>query len=198
LPPLAWQDGRAVPTQVVRWWLVLADKIKLAGGDPLMRMTLDRLDRTSAARLGTFVLSSFIAHDTRRPTGTEAAAHAEKAAAAHYARMKRWQPDYTPERAFQELRLEKLNQYLGTATDHRGILALARHTPGGDAVQMVQAFFRDHYPRIAQCKALVECLAANPSPAALQMVLATSNRYRTAGVQKRAAELVDEIAQDNG
>jgi hypothetical protein len=63
---------------------------------------------------------------------------------------------------------------------------------------MVRGYFRDHYPRTAQCKALLECLAANPHPAALQLVLATANRYRTAGVQKRAVELVDQIAQENG
>jgi hypothetical protein len=161
-------------------------------------MTLDRLDRAGAAMLGTLVLSAFIAHDTRRPTAAEAAAYAEQNAAARVAMIQRWNKDFTREQAFEQLRREKLGEYLVSANDHRGILALARHAPGADAAQMVRAYFRDHYPRTAQCKALLECLAANPHPAALQLVLATANRYRTAGVQKRAAELIDEIANENG
>jgi hypothetical protein len=198
LPPLTWQDGRPVAVEITRWWLVLTDKTKLPGGDPLMRMTLDRLERTGAAKLGMLVLSAFIAQDTRRYTAEDAAAYAHEHAADRLAMTQPLIKDFTLEQAFDQLRREKLAEYLTSAIDHRGILALARHAPGADAAQVVRAFFRDHYPRTAQCKALLECLAANPHPAALQLVLATANRYRTAAVQKYAGELVDEIATENG
>ncbi len=185
LPPLKWQDGRPVPAELVRWWLVLTDKTKLPGGDPLMRMTLDRLDSTGAAKLGTLVLSAFIARDTRRHSAEDAAAYAHTHAAGRLAMIHQSIKDFTLEQAFDQLRREKLAEYLTSANDHRGILALARHAPGADAAQMVRAYFRDHYPRTAQCKAL-------------QLVLATANRYRTAAVQTRASELVDEIATENG
>src|SRR5262249_46657451 len=93
---------------------------------------------------------------------------------------------------------QKLSQYFQSGLDHRGILALARRAPASEAVNMVKTYFRDHYVRTSQCKTLLDCLANNQSPAALQFILGISMRYRTATVQKHAATLVNSIAEEHG
>jgi hypothetical protein len=196
LPSAHWSDGRPVPAEILRYWLLLADKLKQAGGNPMLHIGLDRLKRDDAERIGLFALATFLAHDTRCPSEQEANAHAEANADQRFQSISRWMKDYTRERAFADLKREKLGQYFGSANDHRGILALA-HAPAVDAVAMVRGFFRDHGQRTAQCRALLECLAANPAPAALQFVLAVAKRYKTAGVQSHAAALIEAVAEAN-
>jgi hypothetical protein len=197
LPTIVWANGRPVHADVVRYWLLLADKLGEAGGSPLVHMALDRLKRTDAERLGLHVLAAFIAHDTRSVTEHEANAYAVANVDQHLQAVHRFRPDFTREAALAELKHKKLAQYLGSANEHRGILALARHAPAADAVRMVHGFFRDHGQRTAQCLALLDCLAANPVPAALQFVLATSKRYKTASVQRHAGELIAALAEAN-
>jgi hypothetical protein len=96
------------------------------------------------------------------------------------------------------LRQQKLTTYFNSGNDQKGVLALAVRAPASEVVGLVKAFFRDHYTRTAQCKALLECLAANPSPVAIQYVLTIAKRWRTRGVQELAGELVGGIAERRG
>jgi hypothetical protein len=198
IPPLTWADSRAVPAEVARWWVVLAHKLKSARGSPMLNLALDRLEKGCAERLALFVISSFVAHDTRTASEAEANAFAEANVDQAFQLASRWSPGMTRERMFAQLKQQKLGEYLQSANEHRGILALARRAPAGEAVNIAKAFFRDHYARTHQCKALLDCLANNASPVALQFVLGISMRYRTAGVQKHAADLINEIAADRG
>jgi hypothetical protein len=198
LPALAWRDGRRVPSKIARWWVVLADKLKTPGGDARLNLALDRLETTSAERLGTFVLSSFIAYDTLRPTQAEANAFAEANADRLWRSRRRWSPAFRREDAFAMLRRERLGGYRRSAIAHRGILALARGAPAAEAVGMIKAYFRDHRRRARQCKALLDALANNPAPAALQFALAIATRWRAAGVRRHADALVDAIAAARG
>jgi len=198
LPALAWQDGRRVPAEVVRWWVVLGGKLKNARGNPLLNIALDRLERSSAERLAIFMMSSFIAYDTRRPTDEEANAYAEANADLHWQTYRKWHPTFRREQAFATLKSQRLRQYFQSAIDHRGILALARGAPANEAVNIVKIFFRDHYARTQQCKVLLDGLSNNLSAVALQFVLGISMRYRTPGVRKHAADLMNAIAEDRG
>jgi hypothetical protein len=198
LPALAWRDGGAVPVELARWWVVLADKLKTPRGDPLLDLALDRLDRESAERLGSFVLASFIAYDTLRPTAAEARAYAEAHADRLWRRSRKWSPKFRREEALAILERRQLGVYLRSAIAHRGILALARRAPGAEAAAIVKAYFRDHGARVPQCKALLDALANNPEPAALQFVLAIASRWRASGVQRHAAALVEGIAEARG
>ena len=198
LPALAWSDGHPVAAEVARWWVVLADKLKNPMGDPLLNLSIDRLEPRCAEQLGVLALSSFVAFDTRRPGEEEANAHAEANADQLLQTYKKWRPNFTREQAFAQLKFQKLAEYLGSAIDHRGILALTRRAPGLEALNIVKAYFRDHYRRTVQCKALLEALANNPSPAALQFLLDISARYRSAGIRGRAAALVNAIAEERG
>jgi hypothetical protein len=198
IPPLTWMDGRQVPAEVARWWVVLADKLKSARGSPMLNLALDRLEKGCAERLAIFIMSSFVAYDTVTASEEQANAHAEANADQMFRAYSRWSSQTTREQCFAMLKQQKLGQYLQSAIEHRGILALARRAPAGEAVNIAKSFFRDHYVRTHQCKALLDCLANNVSPAALQFVLGISMRYRTAGVQRHAAFLLDEIAADRG
>jgi hypothetical protein len=100
--------------------------------------------------------------------------------------------------AFADLRAERLAIYPNNAHAERGILGLATRAEGTFAVQMVRAYMRDHYLRIAQVKALAEYLSGNPSSAALQMLLSIARRHRTNGVQVLAQALVERIADERG
>ena len=69
LPACRWAgDGHAegagdsVDPDIVRWWVILAARLKEAGGNDLLRRYLGLLDAPSRAALGRFVLFGFIAH----------------------------------------------------------------------------------------------------------------------------------------
>lgn len=198
LPVLRWADGREVPARVVQWWFARAHKLRQPGGDPLLHMALDRLDRTDAERLGQAVLSAFIQFDTRRVSVADAEAQARRDAPGRHQSYIRWQKDYTEEQAYADIRREALSTYLGTALPHSGLLALARFVPPASAVSMVRRYLRDHGKRSNQCRALLDALAANPQPVVLQLILATGQRHKQPGTRKHAAELADALARDRG
>ena len=208
LPACRWQDGSAVDPDIIRWWVVLACKLKEPGGNALLLRYLGLLDDASRAALGETVLRQFIAHDTRGPAMDVATAHAEAHAPARYQSYqdsaKRYPQYYseqgklTPEQVFDQVRREKLAEYLGSAIGEKGILALAAHTPGHLAVTLLQAYIRDHYPRRAQIEAMLDGLADGYDPAVIQLLLGIARRYRTASVQEKARLLVERIAQGKG
>ncbi|PWF42045.1 DUF4132 domain-containing protein [Massilia glaciei] len=65
LPSCSWRDGMPVETEIIRWWVVLACKLKEPAGNALLARYLTLLDADSRHALGTMVLRQFIAHDTR-------------------------------------------------------------------------------------------------------------------------------------
>ena len=198
LPPLKAAVGDPLDARVVRWWIVLAAKLKQPGGNPWFDLLLDELDPAGAAALCRAVMSAWVAHDTARPSEDEANAYAAQHVAATLAQYQRWKPETTHDQIFAMLRQTKLGQYLHSGNDSKGVLALATRASAAEAVAIARAYLRDHYPRTAQCKALLECLAANPSPVATQYVLSISKRWRTRTVQDLAAELVTGIADRRG
>ena len=160
-------------------------------------MALERLDRGDAAAMGRVVLSTFVALDTRKPTADEANAFAEANADG---RLKAcaWRKDFTREQAFAELRAERLASYCGSALDHRGLLALARFVPSGEAVATVERYLRDHGKRANQCRALLDMLAGDPIPQKLQLLLAAARHHRQPGARKHAGALAAAVAAERG
>ncbi|ESQ75232.1 DUF4132 domain-containing protein [Asticcacaulis sp. AC402] len=207
LPALKWRDGRAVDPVLVRWWAVLANKLKQPGGNALIDMWLDRLAPGDADRLGRYVLTAWIDQDTRSPTQEEANAYAlsqvDSRLQSNLAMVKRYpqSAEYyitDRDRLFAQLKNEQLRIYLGSAADNKGLLALTTRVGGADAARAAKAYLKNHGARVSQCKALLEALAANPSGAAIQVVLATANRFKARSVQALAAELIDAIATRRG
>jgi hypothetical protein len=206
LPALEWADGGVVPSNVPRWWIALAGKLAQAGGNALFSLWLDQLKPESAEALGRHVLGSFLRYDATHCSEDEANAYAKAHAQQRYDQYqdyaKRWNNEfyrsYTYEKAFADLRAQKLSVYLNNAQADRGILGLAARAEGTFAVQMVRTYMRDHYTRIAQVKALAEYLSGNPAPATLQMLLSIARRHRTNAVQVLAQTLVERIADERG
>ena len=206
LPALNWASGGTVPSDVPRWWIALAGKLAQPGGNTLFSLWLEELAPESAEALGRHILGSFLRYDAAHCSEDEANAHAKAHAQARYDQYqgyaKRWNNEfyrsYTYEKAFADLRAEKLGIYLNNAHADRGILGLATRAEGTFAVQMVRTYMRDHYTRVAQVKAVTEYLSGNPSSAALQMLLSIARRHRTNSVQLLAQALVERIADERG
>ncbi|GKQ50478.1 DUF4132 domain-containing protein [Bradyrhizobium sp. Ce-3] len=206
LPALNWANGTAVPPEVPRWWIALAGKLTQPGGNTLFSLWLDELTPESAEALGRHILGSFLRYDATHCSEDEANAYAKAGAQARYdtyqGYAKRWNNEfyrsYTYEKAFADLRAERLSIYLNNAHADRGILGLAARAEGTFAVQIVRTYMRDHYTRVAQVKALTEYLSGNTSSAALQMLLSIARRHRTNSVQVLAQSLVERIADERG
>lgn len=198
LPVVHQKNGTPLDPQVVRWWITLASRLKQPGGNPWFDLLLDELATADAAKLGLAIMQAFVAYDTSAPSEAEANAYAAANVDATLAQYQRWDSTMTRERIFSMLRGQRLTAYFGSANDQKGILALCVRAPAVDAVNITRAYFRDHYTRTAQCKALIECLAGNPSPLAVQYVLTIAKRWRTKGVQELAGQLVEAIAEKRG
>ncbi len=87
---------------------------------------------------------------------------------------------------------------MGSAVESKGILALASRAEGADAAAVARAYLKNHGSRISQAKAVLDALAANPAPEAIQVVLATANRFKARTVQEHAGGLVSGIAERRG
>lgn len=211
LPACAWADGGVVEPEIIQWWTVLACKLKEPGGNALLARYLGLLDAASRKALGSAVLRQFIAHDTAHPSLEEGTAYAQATASQRWqGNQQRWQnakpehktyyeADYnkSPEQVFEECKREKMAEYLGSAIGEKGILALAAQAPAHEAVTLLQQYMRDHYPRRSQIEAMLEAVAAGNDPIVIQLLLGLSRRYRTASVQLKARELVQQIAERN-
>ncbi len=212
LPAARWADGSAVEPEIIRWWVVLACKLKEPGGNALLSRYMGLLDSASRQALGSTVLRQFIAQDTRHPPLEEGIAYANQHAAQRYQRYQTgyqnakpeyrqyYEADYakSQEQVFEECKREKMGEYLGSAIGEKGILALAAHAPGHELVTLLQHYMRDHYQRRAQIEAMLEGAAPGNDPLVIQLLLGLSRRYRTASVQAKARTLVQEIADRNG
>ena len=195
LPRLRFPNGATVPQDVVRWWIVQAFKLKQPGGNALFGLYLDQLEPQDAATFSTWILDSWLNHDTEGPSEADANAHAKANAPGHFQMMKRWTPDYTEEKAFADLRRAFLGQYLRSAVDFKGILGLAVRTPPAVAADRVRAYLKNHGSRTSQASALLEMLAGNGDPVALQVVIAAATRLKQKSVQGFAGELIAKVAE---
>lgn len=212
LPAAHWADGTAVEPEILRWWVVLACKLKEPGGNALLTRYMGLLDAASRQALGSTVLRQFIAHDTRHPPLEEGIAYAKAHAPQRYqSYQKGWQnakPEYrqyyeadyakSEEQVFEECKREKMSEYMGSAIGEKGVLALAAFAPGHEIVSLLQQYMRDHYQRRSQIEAMLEGVAPGNDPVVIQLMLGLSRRYRTASVQTKARALVQEIADRNG
>ena len=218
LPLVRWADGSAVDPAILRWWFVLAVKLKDPDGTGLFDRYLSLLDSDSAAAVGRHALRSWIAQDTRHPDEADSRAHAAALGPRHWQGAQdalqrvrgyknandAWLRSAEAEAArsvedhvAQAYRYHQ-GQYLGSATADKGMLALTTRMPGIEVAGAVQAYIRNHGGRRSQVEALVHTLYANGDPAALQLLLSISRRFKQASVQAKAFELVERLAEARG
>lgn len=208
IPTLTWQNNKPVDGDIIRWWIILAVKLKMPAGNGLLQRYISLLSVESQRHLGNFILNSFIYQDTAGPSLEEAMAEAEQNApqrlANYQSSLKRW-PEYyakyenfTLEQTINEIKGEVLRRYLGSAISDKGMLALICGIEGHIAVTALRNYMRDHYQRRAQIEAMIDAIATSNDPLIIQLLLSLSRRYRTASVQEKARGLVTQIAQRNG
>ena len=218
LPALSWADGSSVDPRIGTWWVVLANKLKDPDGSGLLDLYVGRLAPESGEALGRFVLDSWIAQDTRHPDQEQSRAHAAALGPKRYQwaqdTLKRilarpqtdpqylgWVRENAARPVEQHVRdayNEHQATYLGSAAAHRGLLALTTRVPGIELAGAVQAYIRSHGARRAQVDALMYPLYANGQPAAVQLLLSISRRFKQASVQATAAALVERLADRRG
>ena len=212
LPAVRWADGSAVEPEIIQWWIVLATKLKEPAGNALLTRYMSLLDAPSRQQLGSTVLRQFIAQDARHPSMDEGIAHAKTHAPSRYQQYQdsynSAKPEYrewyevnfakSQDQVFEEVRREKMSEYLGSAIGEKGMLALTMHVPGHEAVSMLQQYMRDNFQRRSQIEAMLDGLAPGNDPLVIQMMLGLARRYRTAAVQEKARTLVQQIAERNG
>lgn len=211
LPQLQWQDGTAVDTKIIQWWVVLADKLKDPIPNALLQRYVGLLNEKSQQTLALYLLQSFIHQDTRNPSLEEAMDIANKEApsrlASYQDSFQRWgqkYPEYygryehiTLEEVVEEIKRERLAIYLGSAIKSKGMLALTFKTQGSVAVKLLQDYMKQHYQRRAQIEAMLSSFSVSDDPLIIQLLLSLSRRYRTASVQNLAKQLVEQIAERN-
>lgn len=196
LPPLRWRDGTALPDDVARWWVVQADRLKNPAGNAMFDLSLDRMMPDSAAALGLLVLKTFVDADTRTIDPADALAEAEKEADRLIATTG-WALATDRQRYVDSYFSHYIQRHQG-ASEHRGSLGLSVRAPGAEAAEIVGRYLKDHGDKVNQAKALLQALARNPAPAAIQGVLAAANRLKQKSTQALARELVEFIAEERG
>lgn len=194
LPAAKFKNGKAVPQDVLRWWLFLANKLKQPGGNALFEIFLDQLEPDSAETFSQWVLDSWVTYDTTVPSDEEANAHAERNADRRFKEWKRWIPDYTREKAFADLRREVKSNYLNSGAATKGILGLASRAPATVAADRVRGYLRNHGSRTSQASSLLDVLANKGDPVSLQVVIAAATRLKQKGVQAYAGTLIQSVA----
>jgi hypothetical protein len=185
LPAVHWEDtGQQIPPAVLQWWIVQAHKLKTPEPGVLLRRYAGLMRRTEASALGLFVLSAWVAHDTTLPSEEQAKAQAQKF-------TQQWGAQH------YDMALQNAQQTpVGSAVPHKGILAIAAACCDGRAVPLVGDYLKRWYGmRAAQCKALIQTIAWIEHPAAVQLLLSTARRFRTAGIRKEAEAAVQRLAE---
>lgn len=213
LPEVRWggrtgEPGAVVPRDVVRWWVVLAVKLKSPSGEGLVARYIGLLDEASRAALGSFVLRAWVAQDTRNPSVESSRAFADQHAQTRWTSLQasiKQYPEYygdqagqTVEDIWKSLYRQDQATYLGSATQEKGLLALTVGMPGAELATTAQHYFTAHKGRRAQAEYLVRALAANGDRAAVQQLLAVSRRFKQRTVQETASALAQDIADRNG
>jgi hypothetical protein len=205
LPALHWQDtGARVDPKIVQWWVVQSVQQKSPVCGPLLRRYLAMCRPHETTALAKFVLSAWIGQDTRTPSQEESAGRARADADKQWAMYSQHQYylDFfknDKENLYRQLFQQYSNQFLGSAIDHKGLLALAGAAADADCVKLCEGYIRKYFGnRLAQSKALVEVLAWSPHPQAIQVLLSLANRFRTKAVRQAAEEHVRALAEREG
>jgi hypothetical protein len=189
IPAMTWQDGQAVHPSIAEWWLVLAAKLKEPAGNLLLQRYVGLLSSQSAQDLGNFVLSLFLARDTRQPTEEEIMDHvlpqvnstsltsAEK------------------EEAIATLRRRFIINYSPTAIADKGILALVLGVDADWAVAVIQQYMKKYPRNRQQIDAMLMAITQSNKPSIISFIISIARYFRTKSVQRKAKILMAQIAE---
>jgi hypothetical protein len=206
LPTAHWLDGKKVNPLIIKWWIVLACKLKQPGGNPLLDLYSARLNQRDRASLGLHLIRLFINQDTLIPNDAQAVQYAKANQQSTFDMWKDWAQsswgkeyiNLTLQDAYKSEFNQHKSEYLGSAMTEKGILALAGQANGAEAVEIVSRYMKDHYKRHHQVTAMISALGGSDDPVVIQLILSVARRHRTNSVQETAIELVQQVANRNG
>ena len=194
LPKVRWaDDDKPVHQSIVQAWVIQSIQFKQLEPGAVLSRSLDMCRTDDTANLAEHLLSAFIAQDTRTRPHADIVAEATKQAKQIYSRNKRY---YDSEEALRELLIQnKQTEFLGSAIAQKGLLAIVAQAGDTRCVPIAERYIRKyHGQRLSQSKAMLEVLGMMDDPKAIQVLLALSTRFRTKAIQKRAGDLIAEIA----
>lgn len=204
LPEVHWEKNRQkVAPEIIRWFVVQAQKLKNPEPGPLYRRYFNLMRPDEREKLGSFVLEAWLAHDTVPKYTHEEASELADQSLANIVQHAKQYPEYYQDLDEEQYRKSSLNHYLnecmGSATPSKGILAISAACCGSEIVAPVERYLKQWYGRrMTQCKVLIRMLSWVDHPLAIQLILATATRFRTRGIQKEAAICAELIAERKG
>jgi hypothetical protein len=158
LPRLRWAvDRSAVDRRIPKAWLVAAAERGKPEPNAGLRQRAALFDRGDAAVLGTWLLQTWIEHDTAVPELTEARKVELRTIAERAAEMARrfGRGGSDPEERYRQLLAQEGNRPAPSALAHVGLLAVVAAFDGGTAAAEVERYlstWREERPE--QCRAL--------------------------------------------
>lgn len=207
-----FKNGKPVPDDVLRYWIYQAFKLKQPGGNKLFELYLDQLTPESAESFSTWIFDSWMSYDTATVSDDEANAYAKQHLPQRWKQHQQWVKRYrehssgdswfksyastTEDQIFDQLKREILSNYLNSGAASKGVLGLATRAPATMMAQRVRAYLKQHGARTSQASSLLELLAACGDPVSLQVVISASTRLKQKGVQARAGELLQAVADE--
>jgi hypothetical protein len=203
LPRVHWAaTGKPVDQEILTYLIANACKLGNPEPGPMLRRYCSYFRKPDAEELGQHVLQAWIGQDTI-PHSHEDAHNYATPLAKSYAGYSKSHPQFYGDKDeaqwYQQFYNQKLKEPIGTATKEKGILAVAAACCGGRAAPVAAQYLKTWYGmRVHQCKALLHMLAFIEHPSAIQVLLATSARFRTASIRKEAEQLVSALADRKG
>jgi hypothetical protein len=203
LPKVHWAgSGKNVDPQILTYLIANACKLGNPEPGPMLRRYCSYFRKGDAEELGQHILQAWIGQDTI-PHGHQDAHLYASALAPQYAQYSKQHPRFYGDKDeaqwYQQFYNQKLKEPVGTATKEKGILAVAAACCGGRAAPVAAQYLKTWYGmRVHQCKALLHMLAFTEHPSAIQVLLATSARFRTTSIRKEAEQLVGSLTERKG
>jgi len=203
LPEVRWaDDNKPVAQEILHWWVIQSIQFKLPICGAILRRSVALCRQDDAAAFAKHLLADWIAFDTKTPTREEVIAEATKQASQHWNnKAAKWLREYykTEEDYRDHLASQMQNTFLQSAIGQKGLLAIVSAAGDAQCVKMIERYIRTyHGHRLAQSKALLETLGWIEDATAVQLLLSLGNRFRTKAIRKRAAEMVEELADRQG
>lgn len=166
LPTVHWADGSEVDRDVVRWWVVKADKVKNPNGHGLWELYLDRLVPQDAAALGSHVFDVWLDWLMTDPDDED-----------------------LDDRARPFVNTPTLDKGLLALTVRMDGAELAEQV--GEFIREI-AEFPDCFRH--ELIAMLNALAANGRDAALALLRSVAQQHKLRSVEETATELLDQVA----
>ena len=205
LPKLHWQDsGKQLDSQIVEWWIVQSIQQKSPTCGPIIKRYLSMCRDKDVTSLATWALSTWIAQDTATLSSELAAEKARQEAdrlwpiySVHKYYTDHFKND--KENLYKELYSKFSTDFVGSAIEQKGMLALAAAGGDADTVKACEKYIRTYFGnKLSQCKSLIDVLACLDNPLALQSLLSIANRFRTKAIKQHAQEQVQAVAEAKG